>query len=59
MADAGIDDMLVANEVVGPDKIGRSPRRPGATRMTVAVDSTRTSTSSRPRRAPPARARSA
>jgi D-serine deaminase-like pyridoxal phosphate-dependent protein len=39
MADAGIDDILIANEVVGPDKVAALADIARSTRITVAVDS--------------------
>lgn len=39
MADAGIDDILIANEVVGPDKVAALADIACSTRITVAVDS--------------------
>lgn len=39
MVDAGIDDVLIANEVVSPDKIERIARLASRARILVAVDS--------------------
>jgi D-serine deaminase-like pyridoxal phosphate-dependent protein len=39
MANAGIDDILIANEVVGPDKVAALAEVARSTRITVAVDS--------------------
>jgi D-serine deaminase-like pyridoxal phosphate-dependent protein len=39
MAEAGIDDILIANEVVGPDKVAALAEVARSTRITVAVDS--------------------